>query len=74
MKSKGDDRAAIPIQFEYIPFDLPFEKGKLTSKSDESTRERKRMLERIPISFNFKMKKHYLRTWMIFKQENYNST
>lgn len=32
MKRKGEDRPAIAIRFEDIPFDLPFEKEKLTSK------------------------------------------
>jgi len=32
MKRKGEDRPAIAIRFEDIPFALPFEKEKLTSK------------------------------------------
>ena len=54
MKRKGEDRKALAIRFEDIPFDVPFKKEKLTSKIREMNKKAKRNVGENNCPFNFR--------------------
>ena len=54
MKRKGEDRPALAIRFEDIPFDLPFKKEKVTSKIRQINKKTKRDIGESNCAFNFR--------------------
>ena len=54
MKRKGEDRLAIAIRFENIPFDMPFEKEKLTSKIRQINKTNERNVGENNCAFQFR--------------------
>ena len=54
MKRKGEDRKALAVRFEDIPFDVPFKKEKLTSMIREMNKKAKRNVGENNRPFNFR--------------------
>lgn len=54
MKRKGEDRPAMAIRFEDVPFDLPFQKEKLTAKIRQRNKKTEKDVGENNCAFQFR--------------------